>query len=77
MSKMIAVRLDEKLLHAVDRERRRARVTRAKVIHDALALWVERRRTEEAIARDQNGYAELPVTDEEFAPVLGAQVWPK
>jgi len=77
MSKMVAVRLDERLLAAVDRERRRTRATRAKVIHDALALWVERKRTEEAIARDQAGYARHPVRDEEFGPVLGAQVWPK
>jgi hypothetical protein len=74
---MIAVRLDERLLAQVDRERRRDKTTRARVIHEALALWVERRRIEDAIRRDQEGYERHPVADDEFGPVLGAQVWPK
>ena len=77
MSKMIAVRLDEDLLAVIDEERRRAHATRAKVVHEALALWIERRRLEAAIRRDQEGYAKKPVRKEEFAAVLGAQVWPK
>jgi metal-responsive CopG/Arc/MetJ family transcriptional regulator len=74
---MIAVRLDEDLLAQVDQERRRAHVTRARVVHEALALWIERRRLEEAIRRDQEGYARRPIKKDEFGPVLGAQVWPK
>jgi metal-responsive CopG/Arc/MetJ family transcriptional regulator len=77
MSRMVAVRLDERLLATVDRERRRARVTRAKVIHDALAMWVERRRVEEAVRREQEGYARKPIGEGEFGSVLGAQAWPK
>jgi metal-responsive CopG/Arc/MetJ family transcriptional regulator len=74
---MIAVRLDEELLAEVDRERRSMRATRAKVVHEALALWIERQRWEAAIRRDQEGYARKPVRQDEFGPVLGAQTWPK
>lgn len=77
MSKMTAVRLDEELLRDIDRERRRAKLSRARVIHEALALWLERRRLEAAVRSDQAGYAEHPVDEEEFGPVLGAQAWPK
>jgi metal-responsive CopG/Arc/MetJ family transcriptional regulator len=77
MSKMVAVRLDTRLLAAVDRQRRRDRVTRAKVIHDALAAWIARRQADEAMARDREGYARHPIGADEFAPILGAQVWPK
>jgi metal-responsive CopG/Arc/MetJ family transcriptional regulator len=77
MSKTIAIRLDEKLLAAVDHERRRTKTTRARVVHEALAVWVEQRRAAEAIRRDQEGYARHPIRDDEFGPVLGAQVWPK
>ena len=77
MSKMIAVRLRDETLSRVDRERRRAGLTRAAAIHEALELWVSRRQYEQAILRDQEGYAQNPVDDEEFAAVLGAQVWPK
>jgi metal-responsive CopG/Arc/MetJ family transcriptional regulator len=77
MSKMTAVRLDERLLESVDRERKAAGMSRARVIHEALAMWLERRRVELAIQADQRGYASRPVGDDEFGPVLGAQVWPK
>jgi metal-responsive CopG/Arc/MetJ family transcriptional regulator len=74
---MTAVRLHDQLLAEVDRERRRTGMSRARVIQEALALWLERRRVDEAVRRDQEGYAARPVTDDEFGPVLGAQVWPK
>jgi predicted transcriptional regulator len=77
MSKMTTIRLDDELLRDVDRQRRRAKLSRARVIHEALALWLERRRSEEAIKADQDGYDRHPVSDDEFGPVLGAQSWPK
>lgn len=77
MSKMIAVRIEDALVQEVDRARRRRRMTRASVIRDALSLWVNQQRLLAAIRRDQEGYAQHPVTDEEFGPVLGAQAWPK
>jgi Arc/MetJ-type ribon-helix-helix transcriptional regulator len=77
MSKLIAIRLDETLLAGVDAERRRARVTRAAAVKQALVLWLERRRYQDAVCRDQAGYERHPVSDDEFGPVLGAQAWPK
>jgi len=74
---MIAVRLQEELLERVDRERKRARLTRAAAINEALDLWVDRRRYEEAVRSDQQGYERHTVAADEFAPILGAQTWPK
>lgn len=77
MSKLIAVRLQEELLARVDRERKRARLTRAGAINEALDLWVDKRRYEAAVRRDQEGYERRPIKADEFGPVLGAQTWPK
>jgi len=77
MSKMVAIRVDESLLAGVDRERRAESLSRARVIHEALELWIERRRLAEAIRREQEAYERMPVRDDEFGPVLGAQRWPK
>ncbi len=77
MSQMIAVRLDEGLVAQVDRERAPRRISRARVIEEALKLWVERQRLEEAIRREHEAYARRPVRKGEFSPVLGAQVWPE
>ena len=74
---MIAVRLDERLLTAVDRERKRVRVSRARVVHEALASWVAQQRRAAAIRREHEAYAAHPVRPDEFGPVLGAQSWPK
>ncbi len=77
MSRMIAVRLKEDLLERVDRERKRARLSRAAAINQALDLWVDRRRYEDAVRSDHEGYARHPVASDEFEAVLGAQAWPK
>src|SRR5260221_2618579 len=60
MSAMITVRLDESLVAEIDRERKRGAMSRARVIKDALALWVERRKIEAAVRRDRLGYERLP-----------------
>jgi metal-responsive CopG/Arc/MetJ family transcriptional regulator len=77
MSRMIAVSLDERLLTRVDRERRKRGISRARAVHEALADWVARRRLAEAVREEAEAYGRHPVTDDEFAPVLGAQGWPK
>ena len=77
MTKMTAVRLDELLLQRIDHERRGAGLSRARVIHDALALWLERWTLDQAIRADHDGYEKRPVRADEFGPVLGAQTWPK
>ncbi|MEK6608708.1 MAG: ribbon-helix-helix protein, CopG family [Myxococcota bacterium] len=73
----MTLRLDDELLGAVDRERKRFGLARSRVVREALALWLERRRLDEAVRRHRAGYAAKPVTADEFEPVLGAQRWPK
>jgi Arc/MetJ-type ribon-helix-helix transcriptional regulator len=77
MSKMITVRLREEVLARLDRERKRAGLTRAAAINEALHLWVAKRQYQEAVRKDQEGYARQPVQKDEFEPVLGAQRWPR
>jgi len=77
MSRLIAIRLDEQLLVRVDRERRRRKISRARAVHEALADWLARRRFAEAVREEAEAYERLPVTADEFGPVLGAQRWPK
>ncbi len=77
MSRLIAVRLDERLLTRVDRERERRKISRAQAVHEALADWVSRRRLADAVREEAEAYGRQPVGDDEFAPVLGAQRWPK
>jgi metal-responsive CopG/Arc/MetJ family transcriptional regulator len=77
MSKLVAVRISEQLLSRVDRERKRAGLTRAAAINDALQHWIRTRHHEEAVRRDHEGYARHPVGPGEFDLVLGSQTWPK
>ena len=77
MSKLIAVRLQDKLLSQIDKERKRTGHSRAGAIHEALALWIARRHYDRAVSRDQEGYDRHPVTEDEFEAILGAQRWPK
>ncbi len=77
MSRMIAIRLEEALLVHVDRERRRRGISRARAVHEALADWVARQRLADAVREEAEAYGRQPVTETEFAPVLGAQRWPK
>jgi len=77
MSKLIAVRLQDEMLSRVDHERKRAGLTRAAAVTEALQLWVDKRQYDEAVRRDQEGYQRHPIGKDEFGPVLGAQSWPK
>src|SRR6185436_12161996 len=72
MSRRMTIRLPDETLARVDEERRRAGLTRAAAVNEALELWVERRRYEDAVRRDHAGYAKYPVQDEEFGPVLAS-----
>jgi len=77
MSKMIALRLDERLLARLDRERRRRGISRARAVHEARADWLARRRLADAVREEAEAYARQPVGRDEFEPVLGGQRWPK
>ena len=74
---MIAVRLQDEILARVDQERKRDGLTRAGAVNEALRLWVDKRRYDEAVRRDQAGYLRHPIEEDEFLPLLGAQPWPK
>jgi hypothetical protein len=77
MSRMIAVRLQDEMLSVVDHERKRAGLTPAAALNEALRLWIDKRKYDEAVRRDQDGYRRHPVDKDEFDFVLGAQTWPK
>lgn len=77
MSKMIALMLDEDVLRHVDRERRRFGLSRARVVQEALEMWIERRRLEEAISLDESGYKPCAVRSGKTPAVLGSQLWLK
>ena len=76
MTKMISLRLDQRLLHAVEVARKASHKDRSEVVSEALELWLKRRATAEKVRRHRDGYAHHPVTRDEFAPVLKAQTWP-
>jgi metal-responsive CopG/Arc/MetJ family transcriptional regulator len=77
MTKTISLRIDEDLLHAVDIAGEADHRGRSEVVREALELWLKRRALAEKVRRHREGYARLPVTRDEFAPVLGAQTWPQ
>ena len=77
MTKTISLRIDEDLLHAVDVAGEAEHRGRSEVVREALELWLKRRALTEKVQRHHEGYARHPVTRDEFAPVLGAQTWPK
>lgn len=77
MTKTISIRIDEALLHAVDVASEGDKRGRSETGREALELWLKRRTLAEKVRRHREGYERHPVTDDEFAPVLEAQVWPK
>lgn len=77
MTKLLSVRLDEHLVEAVDAAGRAEHRLRSDVVREALELWLKQRRTAEQVARHRAGYERCRVASDEFAPVLGAQRWPK
>jgi len=77
MSKMLSVRLDEELLARVERARGPRALSWAQTIREALALWVEQLRLDEAVRQHRAGYERAPAQPDEFEPVLGAQRWPR
>ena len=77
MTKTISLRIDEALLHSVDVVGEAEHKGRSEVVREALELWLKRRALAEKVRRHREGYTRYPVTHEEFAPVLGAQTWPK
>lgn len=77
MTKTISIRIDESLLHAVDIAGKGDERGRSEIVREALELWLKRRTLAEKVRLHREGYERHPVADDEFAPVLEAQVWPK
>jgi Arc/MetJ-type ribon-helix-helix transcriptional regulator len=77
MAKTVSIRIDESLLEAVDAAVGPQQKGRSEVVRAALELWLQRRSLADKVRRHREGYKRHPVAPEEFAPVLGAQRWPK
>ena len=77
MTKTISIRIDEELLYAVDIAGGAEHRGRSEVIREALEAWLKRRALAEKVQRHREGYVRHPVSPDEFAPLLKAQVWPK
>jgi len=77
MTKTISLRLDQRLLRAIEVASRTAHMDRSEVVSEALELWRERRAAAEKVRRHRDGYARHPVGRNEFASVLKAQTWLK
>ena len=77
MTKTVSLRIDMALLNSIDAASKAERKDRSEVVREALELWLKRRTIAEKVRRHREGYARHPVGPNEFAPVLGAQSWPK
>lgn len=77
MTKTISLRLDQRLLRAIEVAGKSAHKDRSEVVSEALELWLKRRTAAEKVRRHREGYARHPVSRDEFSPVLKAQSWPK
>ena len=77
MTKIISLRLDQRLLRAVEVASKTAHKDRSEVVSEALELWLKQRAAAEKVRRHREGYDRHPVRRDEFAPVLKAQSWPK
>lgn len=77
MTKTISLRLDQRLLRAIEVASKTTHKNRSAVVSEALELWLKRRAVAEKVRRHREGYVRHPVTRNEFAPVLKAQTWPK
>jgi metal-responsive CopG/Arc/MetJ family transcriptional regulator len=77
MTKSVSVRVDERLIEAVDQVCRREGCDRSEIVREALDLWLRGRKLAEDVGRHEAGYLQHPVSPEEFEPVLGASQRPK
>ncbi|MFQ5668326.1 MAG: ribbon-helix-helix protein, CopG family [Candidatus Binatia bacterium] len=69
--------MDDDLIEAVDEVRAKEHRDRSAVVHEALRLWLGRRRLAEQVRCHGAGYKEHPVSDDEFQPASGTQQWPR
>ena len=77
MTRTISLRIDEALLQEIDLAGQSEKKGRSDLVREALELWLKQRSIAEKVRLHKEGYERHPVSDDEFAPVLGAQTWPK
>ena len=77
MTRTISLRIDASLLQEIDLAGRADKRGRSDVVREALEFWLQRRSLAEKVRLHREGYERHPVSEDEFAPVLGAQTWPK
>lgn len=77
MTKNISIRIDEELLHAVDVAGEADQRGRSKLMREVSEARLKCRTLAEKVQQHREGYACHPVSPDEFAPILEAQVWPK
>lgn len=73
MTKTISLRVEPRLLRAIDSATKSSRKARSDVVNEALELWLKRRATQEKVRRHREGYARYPVAKDEFLPGRRAQ----
>jgi Arc/MetJ-type ribon-helix-helix transcriptional regulator len=77
MTKTISLRLDQRLLRAIEVATKSTHKDRSVVVSEALELWLKRPAAAEKVRRHREGYAHHPVARDEFTLVLKAQTRPK
>ena len=77
MTRTISLRIDESLLQEIDLAGQAEKRGRSAMVREALELWLKRRSLAEKVRLHREGYERHPVSEDEFASVLGAQTWPK
>jgi metal-responsive CopG/Arc/MetJ family transcriptional regulator len=74
--KTIQVVLEDELLREVDREARRARVNRSRLIREALRQLLRQRKIHELEGRHRQAYGQAPETAGEFDVFDVVRAWP-
>jgi len=67
MPKVIAARIDKRLLEGVERECRRAGLSRARAVREALDLWVHCRKLDADVRAEHDAYTRRPQRKSEYA----------
>lgn len=75
--KPIQILMDEELLKRIEKEARRQKLDRSKLIRQAVAEFLEARRREEADRRDIEGYERFPQDPKEIMAWERIQAWPE
>jgi metal-responsive CopG/Arc/MetJ family transcriptional regulator len=75
--KPIQILMDEEMIAAIDREAKRRKLDRSKLLRAAVVDYLANQRRREREKQDRRGYAGTPQKKEEYEPWLVAQVWPE